>query len=199
MARPRIDETEALAELPVAFTRHAALRAGLTRSILPRLERDGVISRFATGLYAKGDAGVFDMDLVEAALRSSQATICLTSALARHDLTDEIPDALHLALPRGRATPVGPAIAIWHQYDSGTFELDRTDVDVADGIQIGLYGPERSIVDAFNPRLGLPQEQAVAALRAWLRRRPQVSALLRLADHWPHAAAPLRRALQVLL
>ncbi len=177
-----------------------ALGAGLTRALLPRLVATRMIERIAHGLYRKTSAELIDLDVLEAALRSAQTTICLASALARHDLADEIPDRLHLALPRGRATPVGPKVAAWHQYDPTTFELGRGPIEIAPGVHIGLFGPERTIVDMFNPRFDVPQEQAISALRIWMRRPgTQPTTLLQLAQHWPHALASLLRTLQVLL
>ena len=55
-----------------------------------------------------------DPDLIEARLAHERATICLTSALARHELTDEIPATIDLALPRGTRAPATSAPITWH-------------------------------------------------------------------------------------
>jgi predicted transcriptional regulator of viral defense system len=189
-----------LAGLPSAFTRRAALAAGLTRSDLDRLSTAGVLDRIEPGCYVKTSAGPLDLDLVEAALRAPLATLCLASALAHHDLTDDIPPAVHLALPRLTHRPVRPVTAVWHWFEPSTFDLGREELAIAPGVAIGVYDDRRTIVDAFNPRLGMPAEQAISALRVWLRRQgAQPSALLALAEHWPHARAGLLRTLQVLL
>ena len=43
-----------------------------------------------------------NLDQLEIALRASDATLCLTTALSHHDLTDVIPPEIDLALPRSR-------------------------------------------------------------------------------------------------
>ncbi|MDI6024053.1 hypothetical protein QBL02_10900 [Leucobacter sp. UT-8R-CII-1-4] len=47
------------------------------------------------------DAPPADWEQIEAATRRPDATICLLSVLAHYDLTDAIPDALDVAIPRG--------------------------------------------------------------------------------------------------
>lgn len=201
MARQRTALDDTLERLPAAFTREAALEAGLTRSLLDRLIHDGELERFGRGLLLRPEATAeADLDLLEAVLRSAQATICLSSALAHHDLTDEIPSRTHLAVPRGVHRPSGPATASWHTFDPETFAVGRTQFPISGGLTIGLYGPERSIIDAFNPRIGSGSDIAVEALRRWLSRPgSQPSRLLSMATSWPHARVPLMRAVQVLL
>jgi hypothetical protein len=200
MVRPRTGSNALLRALPVAFTRQEALASGVTAAVLERLTSDGEVERFAHGLYVDGGGGLVDLDLAEARLRSPLATLCLTSALARHGLVDEIPARHDLAVPRGSHLPDLHSTVAWHKYDPATFEIGREAESLGRGLEIGIYGAERSIVDAFNPRLGLPREQAVEALRAWLRRRgSQPSSLLDVARNWPHARAGLIEVLQVLL
>jgi hypothetical protein len=195
----RLDDT--LKRLPAAFTRQSALEAGLTRSQLDRLIHDGHLERFGRGLLLRpvmtDDA---DLDILEAVLRSPDAMICLSSSLAFHDLTDEIPAKTDLAVPRGAHRPTGPPTVSWHTFDPVTFGVGRIQHPVSQGITIGLYGPERSIIDAFNPRMGSGSDIAVDALRRWLRKPgSQPSSLLTMAKPWPHARVPLVRAMQVLL
>ena len=200
MAKPRVDATPLLSMLPAAFSRRQALDAGLSDDVLERLAREGELARFAHGLYVDERYGPLDLDVAEAHLRSPRATICLTSALARHDLIDEIPVRLDLAIPRGEHRARIAAPVQWHQYEPATFAIGRVSFEFGRGLTMGIYDAPRSIVDAFNPRIGLPREQAIEALRAWLRRRgSQPSTLLDIAQHWPHARAGLIDVLQVLL
>ena len=187
-------------ELPVAFTAKQAATAGLTRALRARLVEDGTLTRFAKGLYRRTSAAPVDLDLLEVALRSPRATICLASALARHGLTDEIPSAIDLALPRGFWRPTAPAVARWHSFAPDTFDIGRDLLPVDNGLCVGLYGPERSIIDAFHTRGTSGADLAVEALRRWLRRGgSQPVQLLAMAARWPRARAPLQRALEILL
>jgi len=200
MSKPRLESSSLLRALPVAFTREAALQAGMSAALLERLVREGEVERLAHGLYLNTDAELLNWDLAEARLRSPLTTICLTSALARHDLIDEIPARIDLALPRGKRLPEVHAPVQWHKYDPATFDVGRRTESLGRGLDIGIYDASRSIVDAFNPRMRIPREQAIEALRNWLRRKgSQPSALLAIAEHWPHARTGLFEVLQVLL
>lgn len=199
MGRTRLATDDALSSLPTAFSRQDALAAGLTVAPLERLAREGAVRRIAHGLFVKADGDLVDLDLAEARLRAPHSTLCLTSALARHDLLDEIPAQHELALPLGAHLPSMGERVRWHKYDPATFEIGRGTATLTPGLDIGIFDAERSLVDAFNPRIGLPREQAVEALRAWLRRRgSQPASLLDIARHWPHARAGLLAVLQVL-
>lgn len=200
MARPRLETEAMLSALPAAFTRHQALAAGMSAALLERLTAEETLERFAHGLYVNQQDALIDLDLAQARLRSHLATMCLTSALARHGLVDEIPARHDLAVPRGAHLPTLSAGVWWHKYDPATFEIGRQQDHLGRGLDIGIYSAERSIVDAFNPRLGLPREQAIEALRAWLQLKgSQPSSLLGIAKHWPHARSGLVSVLQVLL
>ena len=64
------------------------------------------------------------------AKRAPEATICLLSALARHDLTDVIPARQDIALPRDRWHPRLSAVVQWHIFEAATFDIGRTTVPV---------------------------------------------------------------------
>lgn len=172
--------------------------AGVDPSTLVRWATSGRIERVSRGVYRRrGSEG--DLDLVEVALRVPTATVCLTSALAWHELTDEIPDRIDLAISRRSWIPRVSAPVAWHTAAPAIFEVDRheTTVPGTEAVRIHVYGPERTIADLL--RLPGRRDEGVAALRAWLRRRGSRPAeLVRVAEQLPRAAAPVRRALEYL-
>lgn len=189
-----------LPDLPAAFTYATARDAGLSDRALTSLVADGSLERLGRGVYRKTDAPLADHDLVEVALRAPDATLCLLSALAHHDLTDAIPTTIDVALPRSRRAPKVEAPVTWHRFQEATFLLGREMMDVDDGVQIGLYSPERCVVDAFRLRHRIGEDVAIEALKRWLRRPGAVPAeLLALARSFPKAEPSLLRTLQVLL
>ncbi|MET9301599.1 type IV toxin-antitoxin system AbiEi family antitoxin domain-containing protein [Micromonospora aurantiaca] len=196
-------ETEAnslLGSLPATFSYSEALGAGLTRWRLYRLRDEGLIESLGRGLYRRHDAEAADIDLIELASRAPLSTLCLTSALAHHGLTDEIPSRIDVALPRGRHRPTTVAPVAWHVFDPSTFELGRSQLPLDAETSIGIYGPERSIVDAFRLRHREGRDLAYTALRRWLGGRGAAPAnLLAMARHFPKAERPLREALEILL
>ncbi|NJL56446.1 alkene reductase [bacterium] len=75
-------------------------RVGIRLS--PGMGANGCGESDALELY---DALVGELDRIEIALRASDATLCLTTALSHHDLTDVIPSEIDVALPRSRRPP----------------------------------------------------------------------------------------------
>lgn len=190
----------ALEHLPAAFTFSQARRLGTTTRALYALRDTGAIEAIGRGLYARSDADTADLTLLAVALRAPRATLCLRSAMVRHELTDDIPAAYDLALPRGTRLPALDEPISWHRFAPETFDLGREPLPLAEGLAIGIFSPERCIVDAFRLRRLEGPELGNEALRRWLGRRGSHPArLLELAVHFPRAGTPLRRSLEVLL
>lgn len=176
-----------------------AEEAGLSRSGLYRAVREGRLERIARGIYLPADAPAADWDWIEAATRRTEATICLASALAHHELTDAIPAALDVAIPRGSRTPASTGAIAWHQFDRATFEIGREEIPIPGTDQmIGIYSPERSIVDVFRLRGEVGYELAREALKEWLRRGGKPAHLTEIAARLPRAKSPILQALEML-
>ncbi len=187
-----------LASLPTTF-RYSQARHVMNERRLRDLVAAGLIERIGTGIYRKADAEAGDPDLEEIAVKAPRATACLRSALSRHDLIDDIPSAYDIALPRGAWPPASRAPVTWHQFDPRTFDLGRTTLHLNTDISIGLYSPERCILDAYRTRHLEGPELANEALRRWLRRGGQPSTLLMMGKAFPRALPALRNALEILL
>ncbi len=171
----------------------------MSKRRLYALRDTGDLELLGHGLYRRVDAPLADTDLVEIADRAPEATLCLTSALARHGLSDVFTGPHEVALPRGRRHPAVTAPVAWHSFDRQTFAVGRTLLTVDPDTAIGLYGPERSIVDAFRLRGLVGVDLAYEALRRWLRGGGQAAQLLAAAAVFPGSLPGLRSALTVLL
>jgi len=182
-----------------ALTPGTAARAGLSRSALYRGATAGRLDRIARGIYLPAEASAADWDQIEATTRRPDATICLVSALAHYDLTDTIPAALDVAIPRGSRTPAGTGAIAWHQFDRATFAIGREQITIPGSDQtIGMYSAERSIADAFRLRGEVGYELARDALREWLRRGGKPARLIEIAARLPRAKSPVLQALEML-
>ena len=190
-----------LVGLPATFSYTSARAAGLSDRRLYALRDAGLIEPLGRGLFARADAvGDADSDLLEIAHRAPQATLCLTTALARHGLSDAIPSSIDVALPRGQRHPRTQAPVTWHSFDPDTFDLGRNDLTLTADLAIGLYNSERCIIDAFRLRHREGTETAVEALRRWLRQPgAQPATLLAMARTFPKAGPALRSTLEILL
>ena len=182
-----------------ALTPSTTAGAGLSRSGLYRGADAGRFERIARGIYLPADALAADWDQIEAATRRPDATICLTSALAHYDLTDAIPTALDVAIPRGSRTPASTGAIAWHHFDRATFGIGREQLTVTGSDHtIGIYSPERSIADAFRLRGEVGYELGRDALREWLRRDGKPARLIQIATRLPRAKSPVLQALEML-
>ena len=176
-----------------------AERAGMSRSGLYRAAREGRLERIARGIYLPSDAPAADWDWIEAATRRPDATICLASALAHHELTDAIPAALDVAIPRGSRIPASAGAVAWHQFDRATFDIGREEIPIPGTDQtIRIYSPERSIADAFRLRREVGYELARESLKEWLRRGGKPAHLMEVASRLPRAKSPVLQALEAL-
>jgi predicted transcriptional regulator of viral defense system len=188
-----------LAGLPNTFRFSEALQH-INERQLRQLIADQEITPLARGLYRKSD-WYGDQDLAEIAAKSPRATIALRSALASHNLIDDIPNAIDIAIPRGSWTPRTTIPIRWHHFNPETFDIGRETLDTGAARTIGIYNAERSIIDALrlNHREGGDTTMANQALKAWLRRGGQPSTLLQMARAFPRAQRALRATLDILL
>jgi predicted transcriptional regulator of viral defense system len=187
--------------LPSLFTYQEALKAGVSKRRLYALRDADVIEPVGRGIFLRADAeDLVDTDLAEIAIRAPSATLCLASALVRHDLTDENPTAVDVALPDGSHRPVVVSPVAWHRFDPETFYVGRETLPVAGtGRHIGIYNAERCIVDAFRLRGHEGNDLAYIALRRWLGRRgSSQGALYEMARSFRQSLPAITTALQTL-
>jgi len=88
---------ERLVGLPATFTTGEAETAGLRRRDLYWLRNAGEVYELSCGVYRKADAPeTVHLDLLAVTRRAPRAVVCLVSALALHELTDEIPSVVQV-------------------------------------------------------------------------------------------------------
>jgi predicted transcriptional regulator of viral defense system len=186
--------------LPPAFTYTQARAAGISAERLYAYRTQGLIDQVARGLYRWADAPEIDQDLLEIALRAPRGTLCLVTALARHGLTDIIPPHIDIALPRGSRIPALRKTIDVHVFARETFDLGRNELAIGDKLSIGIYSPERALVDVIRLRHREGSDVAWEALRRWIARRgSKPAALLAMAKHFHGAERAVRDALEVVL
>lgn len=188
-----------LRALPATFTAAEAQRQGVSRRGIQQMLVSGLIERVGRGLYRRTDREPADYDLIEIAVKARQPTLCLVSALARHELTDIIPSAHDIAVPRGAWQPIVSAPVRWHKFDVGTFGIGRDEIRLDETHTLGLYNAPRSIVDAFRLRHDVGPDIANEALRRWLRHGGRPADLMHMARGFDAARPAMLHALQVLL
>jgi predicted transcriptional regulator of viral defense system len=97
--------------------------------------------------------------------------VCGESALAIHELIDDIPTSVHIVIPRGTYRPsISYPPTTVTPYAAETFSLAIERFEAAPGEMIPMYGAARSVVDAMRHRRRFGETLALAALGRDLRR-----------------------------
>jgi predicted transcriptional regulator of viral defense system len=149
------------------FTARQAVTAGMDRSTLRHHARPGGrYERVGRGLYRLRHFPSSPYDHVTAAwlpLRDAGAVVSHESALELRELSDVIPDAVHLSLPRSeRGQRRRPGVRL----HTPSQPPERTEVGEVAGLPV--TSPERTIVDSLEA--GAQPEQIEMAIRQALDR-----------------------------
>jgi predicted transcriptional regulator of viral defense system len=168
-----IERLETYLEEQAGLVRVKDLHAlGIDRRSLYTLAAEGAVQRIGQGLYRSTDGLLTPTyDDAEAAIAVPQGVICLTSALVHHDLTDEIPSKIYMAI-EGKNWP--PRIA-WppmqfYSFSGEAYHAGIEEIEL-DGIPVKIYNKEKTIADCLKYRHKLPPGVPQQALRAYLRQR----------------------------
>ncbi len=147
-----------------------AIEAGVSRSALHRLRERGELTVAGRGVLQLPDAGMGMLSgLAVVSARAPQGTICLNSALAYWDLTDEIPARVHLAMPRGAHRPkIDQPPTVVHVFNAATFKLERQQALTDADEPFWIYSTERSIVDAIRMSRWVGRDVGLHALGRYL-------------------------------
>ncbi len=149
-----------------------AVAAGIHPRTLYGLRDSGELERLSWGVYRLAELpDLSEPDLATVAARIPQGVVCLISALAVHELTTQIPHAVHVALQRGTRYPKldYPPLRVY-LFSPETF-LAGIDERRIDGVPARIYNPEKTLADCFKFRRKIGLDVATEALGTY-RRRP---------------------------
>ncbi|MGH7780030.1 MAG: type IV toxin-antitoxin system AbiEi family antitoxin domain-containing protein [Candidatus Binataceae bacterium] len=155
------------------MVRLAEFRAkGVTAATISRLERAGAVVRLGRGVYQLPDAAVDAHHvLAEASKRVPRGVICLVSALAFHDLTDQLPARVWMAIGAKAWRPriEYPAIR-FVRFPKERLE-QGVEFHVIDGVKVPIFGAAKTVADVFRYRRVLGTTLAAEGLREALRKK----------------------------
>jgi predicted transcriptional regulator of viral defense system len=155
-------------------------QAGVTAATVSRLHKNGQIVQLGRGLYQLPDAPLdVNNALAQAAKRVPKGIVCLTSALAYHELTDNIPSRVWMAIgPKDwRPRVDSPAIQFVR---FGPKVLDKgVEEHIIEGVSVRIYNPAKTVADLFRYRRSAGKRYqkspglnlAIEGLREALRQR----------------------------
>ena len=168
-------ETDRLLKLSTragAFRLRDARAEGIHPETVYRLVRRGDVERVGRDLYRAADGMVTEHHgLVLAAKSVPGGVVCLSSALAFHELTTQLPFEVWVALDRRAAAPRDPAVAVRIVRFSGAALAMGVEEHRLEGVLVPIYSAPKTVVDCFRYRHLVGVDVAIEALRDCLEQR----------------------------
>lgn len=148
------------------FTSKEAKQCGVSTETLAYYVKAGELERLGRGLYRGIHAPTLQSfqweDLVTAVRGIENGVICLISALALYELTDEIPRQHWIAISHSTSHQADSMVKVIRMRNH---TLGQATIDI-DGTIVPIFDRERTILDAFRY---LSKETALKALKTGLR------------------------------
>lgn len=185
--------------LPSTFTTAVSRARGVHPRDLYAWRDDGRIIELSRGVFRRADAPPASYpDMIAVAHRVPRAIVCCISAAAIHDLTDEMPPSVQIAVPSRSHTPAiaYPPVAAF-RFEEATFELGLTEFEAGPGEPVRIYDAARTVTDLMRFRRRLGEPIAHAALQRYLAAPGSRPALLLEYAEALGAFGPIRAALDV--
>lgn len=179
-----------------SFTASEAKALGVSASQLSYYVKAGSIERLSHGVYQGAGTERKEVpfeweDLVATAESIPNGKVCLISALAIYELTEEIPRQHWIAIPHKQFAPRRPRTKIIRMRDmktgSSRLKLGK--------ISIKIFDKERAVVDAFR---FLAPETAIKALKLYLSGKHGKPDLIKLRKYSLKLKAPIGKYVEAL-
>lgn len=144
----------------------AILKAGFHPDSLTALEQEGKVEKIGRGLYRLTNyTPGSHPDLVAASLQAPKGVICLLSALAFHEVTNEIPKHIDIAIPRGtHANRIKYPPVRFYQFAPKTWEAGIENHKI-EGHKVRVYNLAKTVIDCFKFRNKIGIDVARDALK----------------------------------
>lgn len=186
-------------ELPSTFTTATARGLGVHSRDLYAWRDEGQIVELSRGVFRRADAPAASYpDFLAVAHRVPRAVVCCVSAATVYDLTDELPGAVQIAVPKGSAIPrIEYPPTTPFRFEPRTFELGLSRIEAAPGESVRIYSPTRTVIDLMRLRGRLGELLAYSALQRYLRSRQAKPGLLLDFASKLDVYGPVRRALDI--
>ena len=146
--------------------------AGITAATISRMVQAGEVFRLTRGLYQLPDAPLdANYSLAEATKRVPKGVVCLVSALAYHELTDQLPHAVWMAIGTRDWMPKegSPPLRIV-RFTEALLTDDVVSVHI-ENVPVKVFGVAKTIADCFRHRRTVGQTVALEGLQEALRQR----------------------------
>ena len=172
--------------------------AGVAKAAVLRLSDAGKLERIGRGLYALPGREVGESEaLVQVAKRVPGGVVCLLTALQFHNLTDQNPSEVWLAIDRKARRPRldwPPLEVVWWSHEFLSFGVTTKTIG---GVELRVTSPAKTVADCLKYRHKLGTDVAVQALRDYRRGRRSIDELF-AAARFCHVERTLRGYLEAM-
>ena len=195
MAKTALSKIKRLLKLP-SFSAAEARAMGVSPSLLAYYVQKGEIEKLSRGVYCGNEsirkAVPFEWeDLIATARSIPNGKICLISALALYELTEEIPRQFWIAIPNEQFAPKRPKTKIIRMRDVKTGS-SRLKLGSA---RVPIFDRERTIIDSFRY---LASEAAIKALKEYLSGKHGKPDLVKLRKYSRKLKTPIDKYVEAL-
>jgi len=174
--------------------------AGIGQETVARLAREGRITRLARGLYQLPDADLAtEHGFAEACKLVPKGVICLVSALQFHNLTDQLPRAIWMAIESSAWKPkvTSPPLRFVR---FGKLALgEGIEKHKIEGVTVRVTDIAHTIADCFRFRSKVGVDVAIEGLREALKRSPSMADAVLKAAQRRRIWSKLRPYLEAML
>jgi predicted transcriptional regulator of viral defense system len=156
--------------------------SGIAKATVLRLAEAGELERIGRGLYALPDREVSESEgLVQVAKRVPTGVVCLLTALEFHNLTDQNPHRVWLAIDRKARRPQldwPPLEVVW--WSARLLSLGVTAKTIG-GVTVKVTTPAKTVADCLKYRNKIGIDVAIQAIRDYRRSRRSIDDLFEAA------------------
>ena len=163
--------------------------AGIAGSTIQRALDDGDLVRISRGLYQDPQCDIeSEQTLAEVSKRIPKGVIAMVSALAFHELTDQIPRKTWVAIGTSDWSPVPsfPPVRIVRFADK--YLHQGVEQKVVSGVVVPVYSVTKTLADVFRNGRLVDRSVAVEALRSAIDQRKatpsEIAEAARLGGAW---------------
>lgn len=174
-----------------SFTTAEARALGISSSLLAYYMKKGEIEKLSRGIYCGNESTRKEVpfeweDLIATARSIPNGIICLVSALALYELTDEIPRQFWIAIPNEQFAPRRPKTKIIRMRDIKTGSVRHK----LGSVSIRAFDKERTIIDSFR---FLSAETSIKALKEYLSGKHGKPDLVKLRKYSRKLKTPIEK------
>ncbi|MDN3507402.1 MAG: type IV toxin-antitoxin system AbiEi family antitoxin domain-containing protein [Simkaniaceae bacterium] len=147
-----------------------AIRRGIHPEILYELRDQGLLRQVHRGIYALNEFTDLEaFDYAPIVKLAPTGVICLTTALAYHHLTVQIPKWIDVAIPKEQnIVQISHPPTEFHWFSDRVF-YSGIEIHNIGGIDVRIYSPEKTIIDCFRQRKKVGAEVALEGLKMYIQ------------------------------